>query len=315
MIRKRHVAGGFLLALVGAAALAQSTFAPRSADAVCIDCHNEMEAKPILSIYRTRHGVKADRRTPDCVDCHGDSRAHAAKNLPKGTSRPPSDLPFARAADAVPEPEVAQRLAGACLKCHGADGRRHWTGSRHQAAGLACPSCHTSHAAHDPVQERSRQSEVCFKCHPDQRAQSYRLSAHAYRDGRIACVDCHNPHGTVGPALLVGDGVNDTCYTCHAEKRGPFLWAHMPVDENCANCHQSHGSTNPSLLKLRSPWLCQQCHNPRQHPSRAYSATTGTQPGIGESLNNFAQLPLRGCANCHSQVHGSNHPAGSRLLR
>jgi len=23
----------------------------------------------------------------------------------------------------------------------------------------------------------------------------------------------------------------------------------------------------------------------------------------------------RGCVNCHSQIHGSNHPAGMRFLR
>jgi len=23
----------------------------------------------------------------------------------------------------------------------------------------------------------------------------------------------------------------------------------------------------------------------------------------------------RGCLNCHSQIHGSNHPAGMRFLR
>jgi len=28
-----------------------------------------------------------------------------------------------------------------------------------------------------------------------------------------------------------------------------------------------------------------------------------------------AQLPFRSCANCHSQIHGSNHPAGNRFLR
>jgi hypothetical protein len=30
--------------------------------------------------------------------------------------------------------------------------------------------------------------------------------------------------------------------SCHAEKRGPFLWEHAPSVENCANCHEAHGS-------------------------------------------------------------------------
>ena len=43
------------------------------------------------------------------------------------------------------------------------------------------------------------------------------------REGKIVCSDCHNPHGTVTEAMLRDDSINDTCYKCHAEKRGPFL--------------------------------------------------------------------------------------------
>ena len=60
---------------------------------------------------------------------------------------------------------------------------------------------------------------------------------------------------------MVKDTVNETCYTCHAEKRGPFLWEHSPVVDDCTNCHTPHGSTKPALLKARVPWLCQECHS------------------------------------------------------
>ena len=39
----------------------------------------------------------------------------------------------------------------------------------------------------------------------------------------MTCSDCHNVHGSVGPALAKRDSTNETCYTCHAEKRGPFV--------------------------------------------------------------------------------------------
>src|SRR5450759_5130232 len=45
-------------------------------DAVCTRCHDESEAKPILAIYQTKHGVKADPRTPNCQSCHGESEKH-----------------------------------------------------------------------------------------------------------------------------------------------------------------------------------------------------------------------------------------------
>ena len=55
--------------------------------------------------------------------------------------------------------------------------------------------------------------------------------------GKMSCVDCHNPHGSPTRPLLKADSVNDVCYACHAEKRGPMLWEHAPVRENCINCH------------------------------------------------------------------------------
>ena len=78
----------------------------------------------------------------------------------------------------------------------------------------------------------------------------------------MVCSDCHNPHGSVTEALLKKDSINDVCYTCHAEKRGPFLFEHAPVRENCDNCHNPHGSVNEFLLKglaaapvRRMPWI------------------------------------------------------------
>ena len=62
-------------------------------DAVCTKCHDENEPKPILAIYQTRHGVKADPRTPSCQSCHGTSDDHVRN--PRGVSpRPEPDVVF-----------------------------------------------------------------------------------------------------------------------------------------------------------------------------------------------------------------------------
>ena len=70
------------------------------------------------------------------------------------------------------------------------------------------------------------------------------------------CGSCHNPHGTVSDALIAANSINESCYSCHAEKRGPFLWEHAPVNENCLNCHVPHGSIRPNMLKLPGARLC-----------------------------------------------------------
>ena len=104
-------------------------------------------------------------------------------------------------------------------------------------------------------------SETCFQCHKQQRAEFRRRSHMPLPEGKLSCVDCHNPHGSATRSLLNADSVNDVCYTCHAEKRGPFLWEHAPVRESCVNCHQPHGSNHDKLLVGARPYLCQQCHN------------------------------------------------------
>ena len=50
-------------------------------DAVCTRCHDESETKPILSMFQTRHGVRADARTPTCQSCHGESKKHLGGNV------------------------------------------------------------------------------------------------------------------------------------------------------------------------------------------------------------------------------------------
>jgi DmsE family decaheme c-type cytochrome len=115
----------------------------------------------------------------------------------------------------------------------------------------------------------------------------------------------------MAPNQLVKPTLNETCYQCHAEKRGPFLWEHPPAREDCANCHEPHGSNHPSLLVNRMPLLCQQCHMSAFHPSTAY---TGVNASAGVSRLDI-HAASKSCLNCHSEVHGSNHPSGPRLMR
>jgi DmsE family decaheme c-type cytochrome len=283
-------------------------------DAKCTVCHNESWRKPVLSIYQTPHGNRADSRAPLCTSCHGQSEQHQKD---PGGAHP--DVVFA---DESKNISPTDKRNGTCLNCHETGKRLHWAGSKHQSEDLACANCHTVHAPQDKVLTKATQPEVCFACHKTERAQTHRISHHPINEGKVVCSDCHNPHGSTGPKLLVKDSVNDTCYTCHAEKRGPFLWEHAPVTDDCTNCHTPHGSTNSPLLKARAPWLCQECHS-GDHAKNIYSganlpggnATTfnGVQGLANQSPP--AQLNARACMNCHVLVHGSNHPAGAKFQR
>jgi DmsE family decaheme c-type cytochrome len=104
--------------------------------------------------------------------------------------------------------------------------------------------------------------------------------------------------------MIKANTVNELCYKCHADKRGPFMWPHPPVEENCLSCHTAHGSNISKLLVSRVPLLCQACHNDAGHPGTIYTSFETFQ-GRNPSNKMFA----RACLNCHSTIHGSNAPS------
>jgi len=286
-------------------------------DQVCTRCHDESETLPILSIYQTPHGVRGDVRTPTCQSCHGESlkHLHGDKNV-QGRAKP--DVIFNKHTFPVSSPG---ERAEACLACHKGTARTHWDGSQHETAGLACNDCHKIHQPVDKVRQKSTQREVCFTCHKEQRADTHKISTHPLDAGKMACSDCHNPHGSTGPKLLKKNTVNETCWQCHADKRGPFLWEHQPVSEDCTNCHTPHGSNITPLLKDRPPMLCDDCHDGPHNSQAPYGAgmagtqgTTVTNPLLNAN-NASSSAAGRACMNCHVMVHGSNSPAGALLHR
>ena len=294
------------------------TYTEEGAD-TCIKCHDEDDAYPVFDIFRTKHAVLGDARTPfaglQCEACHGpgiggpdaiaeivEKGGHTGR-VRRGQERPPI-LSFGTHAKTPVEQQ--NRM---CTNCHRGEDHVGWQGSAHQSADVACASCHRLHVDRDPMLETRTQPEVCYSCHVKQRLDFAKPSAHPVRFGQLGCSDCHRPHGGIADNSLVRPTLNQTCYTCHAEKRGPLLWEHAPVGEDCSLCHSAHGSIHPALLTKRGPLLCQQCHSQAGHPS--FPRDSSQLPGGAPS----AFLLGRNCMNCHVQVHGSNHPSGVKLMR
>ncbi|OHC60736.1 MAG: cytochrome C [Rhodocyclales bacterium RIFCSPLOWO2_02_FULL_63_24] len=267
-------------------------------DAKCTKCHDETESYPVLSMGKTRHGVMVDGRLPTCTGCHGNSETHT--NKPEGVKiRPLPEFPYGK--------RTADDVGGhnqVCADCHKGGKFMDWNGSIHAARDVPCTSCHQLHVAKDKVRDKRTQAEVCFTCHKEQRVLFNKPSHHPVPEGKVACSDCHASHGSAGPKLMTRDSIANTCFTCHMEKRGPFVRKHEPA-EDCTICHNPHGAATDNLLKVRSPMLCQQCHEPSSHrgnfPSFAAGASTG---GL-----NITQA--RGCLNCHTNIHGTNNPANA----
>ena len=235
-----------------------------------------------------------------CESCHGPGGEHGKLRLRRGEVRAPM-LNFGE--DAWTPVAVQNEM---CQSCHRQHSRIQWEGSTHDFNEVGCASCHDVHRGHDRVLAEREQAEVCYECHLHQRGQFEQFSHHPVREGQMVCSDCHSPHATSGSELLVKASMREGCTECHAEKRGPFLWEHAPAAEDCGLCHRPHGSGQPALLKRRPPQLCQECHSQFGHPSVAYD---------GSFAAGSRFVTSQGCLNCHSQVHGSNHPSGVSLAR
>jgi DmsE family decaheme c-type cytochrome len=285
----------------------------------CVGCHEDQHkrfSKTVMGKIFANPRTAAEKL--GCESCHGAGKAHVDAGGGKDT------IPVRYGKDSKQSPDEQNAT---CIQCHSKGMQMFWKGSPHEMRGMTCVECHTVKAEKkaslaaearfsDPLATNKQftqatQTEVCLSCHKMRKAQLQRSSHMPYREGKVNCSSCHNPHGTPNPKQLIQSTANENCVSCHAERRGPFLWEHPPVMENCMNCHEAHGSTNPQLLKTRQPRLCNQCHMTGGHPTNPYGIVSSggvPQPQGLRTIN-------RSCTNCHGSIHGSNHPSGGRFRR
>ncbi len=274
----------------------KATYSRKGAD-TCLKCHDQSSNLDSTTIFLGRHGVLADPKSPmsvkqlQCESCHGPLGRHD-KRPRKGKSREMM-ITFNQQS-----PLSADQKNSICMNCHDDHNRMGWLSSAHESEEIACVDCHTLHVKKDPILMADQQNKMCTSCHTKQKIEIHKRSSHPIKFNRQQCTDCHNPHDSINEASLKLSSVNETCYSCHNEMQAPVFWEHDPVKEDCTSCHNAHGSNNAMLLKQRAPQLCQECHSSVGHSSIAYSG----------ALSNKVQG--KSCLNCHSKIHGSNHPQG-----
>ncbi len=187
----------------------------------------------------------------------------------------------------IPDPKGKRENVG-CESCHG-------PGSLHVEAGGERGKF---------IVNPSRKPDACFQCHLDKQAQFNLPYHHPLKEGRMTCINCHNPHGEnvkLAKGLFVGR-VNQNCAQCHREQAGFHVFEHPALREGCTTCHDVHGSINPKMLKQRDANLCLRCHT--QVPQ------AGAAP-MSININNSdhtSRLSQGACfsAGCHTAIHGSN---------
>lgn len=268
----------------------------------CKDCHEAQWT----GFQRNVHGLaeKDAKLVGDavgCESCHGPGSAH----VEAAGDRENPGFATLRNFATLPPREATQT----CRNCHQGGEQMHWAHSEHDRNNVSCVQCHSIHSAKShgeaALLKKVDAGQLCMECHQDKQIAMARTAHMPLREGSMTCADCHNPHGSPTEHNLRAVSSNELCLKCHGDKRGPFLWEHAPVRENCVNCHDPHGSNSPQVLASKLPFLCQRCHISTRHPSTLYDA-----PDLASN-----RLFNRSCVNCHSQVHGSNHPSGKFFLR
>ncbi len=161
-----------------------------------------------------------------CEACHGPGEEHA-ESADATKIRNPLKL-AAAAADKL------------CLTCHlNTSTHVGRLESSHAKDQVACTTCHKMHSnggADLVVRAPAAINQQCAGCHQSVWAQFQRPNHHKLPEGAMSCVDCHNPHGSIRPAMAQAFGANEPgCLNCHGDKRGPFTFEHGPVRfEGCA---------------------------------------------------------------------------------
>lgn len=292
---------GWMIVLAGAIiGLASPAWAQGAAgyagEATCLTCH---EAQ---GYQGTAHALTSNERTPaagrGCESCHGPGLAHAEAGGDTAKIVRISTL-------------SAQRASESCTACHNRSSHALWSGSQHDQRNVGCVSCHSIHTAKGPKAIKAKsEAELCATCHRNVVNKQYRFNHMPVREGQMSCAACHNVHGSTNVRLLkTGTTVDESCASCHAEKRGPYLWEHAPVSNSCVSCHDAHGSNNDRMLVAKQPYLCQRCHVTSRHPPTVYEGYTLA------TSQNANKIFGRSCVSCHQQVHGSNAPSGKAFLR
>lgn len=274
-------------------------------------CHEHDRLKLFFDASTMGAQLKKESGMPlvDCESCHGPgslaikglTRELVEENARQGIK---TKCDFNTLIDLKHLPATAQSLI--CLKCHTANATfnlHNWNAGLHAINEVSCFACHDVHASPDLKVTPLASGKLCFTCHPSAQAQFSMPSRHPLREGRVFCVDCHNPHGGFAERNLLQDSVKETCVQCHPDKRGPFLYEHADVVEDCLNCHSPHGSVNRNLLNAREPFLCLQCHEGHRLNTEA-DATTSTS-------TQRARAFYTRCTDCHSRIHGSDVPSTS----
>jgi predicted CXXCH cytochrome family protein len=219
----------------------------------------------------------------DCKLCHApfyDSWALSAHGL-------------ATVDPAFREQWEAEGRPTSCLSCH-TTGFDPATGLW-EAEGILCSACHGPYPEKHPKDPMptDRSARFCGTCHMETHFE-WQVSKH--RQVELACVGCHDPHGTT----LLAENASALCANCHRERASNFAHsAHAEQDLDCADCHlgptdsqlgEGHALRDHSFNVRLS--TCNECHSYQMHDPVQVHPEPEATPATAEPLASAEGLLL-----------------------
>ncbi len=175
--------------------------------------------------------------------------------------------------------------------------------------GGDCSVCHERNRGPDPGPiSHGNVNEVCFECHDDIREVLARKHKHV--PAMEACTNCHNPHNSTQPSLLVVE-MRELCMNCHKGIRDQIATGKVQhkatmIERKCANCHNPHASNVEKLLVQLPFDLCVNCHSKDGMRSEDGKEMTNIKKWLGENRVWHAPVAAKDCSACHRTHAGDN---------
>ena len=260
---------------------------------------------------RRRQAIKApstaqakNPRTPaathGCESCHGPGQAHvdddAKGHILKSAQMKPADI------------------NETCLTCHNRGKHAGWEGSAHEARNLSCTTCHSVHNPQSFEHQlvKATETQLCATCHRAAGGQDRtRRGAHAGARRQDVVLVVPQParidqqrEGAQGRQLGQRDCARAATPRC--------------ADRCCGSTRRCARTARPATIRMARRTIACWSSACRCSASAATSprdirrrSTTTTSITTNKSNRMFG----RSCVNCHSNIHGSNHPSGQFFMR
>jgi len=209
----------------------------RSGAEFCRTCHQESTSHASFST-----GMHANSATVNCLTCHS-----IHKSDPKGAHL---------------NVKPTQELCASCHANQAATIRQKPFTHRPVNGVMDCVSCHDPHGR--PGRESLKLTRAgeppCLTCHSEKRGPFvFEHQPGLSATSAVACLECHEQHGSSNPKMLKRANVFQLCLECHSRiqtdtfgsQPPSFHNISLPRYRNCTSCHVAiHGSnTSPTLFK------------------------------------------------------------------